>query len=362
MESSILITGSSGYLGSALCVDLSRDHNVIGLYRRPPSEKLKHAAPDVQWEKGDVVDRSCVDLAFEHGAAKGRRIDYVIHFAAYIDFGENWHDEYYDSNVLGTENILKQAEEAGVKRILFAGSVAAMPPLPDGEFLTEQSPACGTVAYPMSKAMAEKLLRQHSNKVPVTVLRIGGVFTDWCELPPLYSVMKMWSKPFIGRMMPGKGDSGFPYIHRKDLVGIVRKIIEKDAGLDRFETLFASHDGCTYQKELFPIIRKECNKRFHTKPINIPPVLAKPALHAKYVLNTIIKKGTYERAWMINFVDRPIRVDTAYTRKKLDWNPTPGLHILERLPVLMKNFTNQHRQWDARNIRRNEQEYEYNPD
>ena len=362
MESAILITGSSGYLGSALCVDLSRDHNIIGLYRRYPSKKLREAAPGVQWGKGDIVDRSCVDLAFERGAANGFRIDYVIHLAAYTDFGEKWHDEYYDSNILGTDNIIKIASEAGVRRILFSGSVVAMPPLPDGNLLTEKSPACGTTAYPLSKAMGEKLLKENSNRVPIIVLRIGGVFTDWCELPPLYSVMKLWSKPFIGRIMPGRGNSGFPYIHRKDLVGIVRKIVEKDACLDRFETLFASHEGCTYQKELFPIIRKESNKRFCMKPLNVPPVLAKPVLHAKYVLNALIRKETYERAWMIDYVDRPFRVDTTYTREKLGWNPTPGLHILERLPVLMKNFTSHYRQWDMRNIRRNEQKYEYNPD
>ncbi len=362
MRPTILVTGSSGYLGSVLCVDLARDHKVVGLFRRPPSEKLKQAAPTVQWEKGDIADRNCIDLAFEHSASRGRFIDYVIHFAAYIDFGEKWHDEYFDTNIIGTRNIIEAAYEAGVKRILFAGSIAALRPLPKGEVLTEQSPTFGSIAYPKSKALGERLLMEHSDRVPVVVLRIGGVFSDWCELPPLYSVMKIWSKPVIGRMMLGEGNSGFPYIHRQDMVRIVRRIVERNTSLDRFETLFASHSGCTYHKELFPIIRRECRKQYSTKPVRIPLPLAKMALHAKYVVNTLRKKRTYERAWMINYIDRPLRVDTSYTQNKLGWLPTPGLHILKHLPILMQKFNSHYKTWGNRNIKRNDQNYDYDPD
>ena len=42
----------------------------------------------------------------------------------------------------------------------------------------------------------------------------------------------MWSKQnYIGRMIPGKGNSGFPYIHRYELVRIVRRVIEKSDSL-----------------------------------------------------------------------------------------------------------------------------------
>jgi len=362
MGYTILVTGSSGYLGSVLCVDLARNHKVIGLYRRPPSEKLKNAAPNVRWEKGDVADADCIDWVFKRSASKGQHIDYVIHFAAYTDFGEKWHDEYCDTNIIGTRNIIEAAYEAKVKRILFAGSIAALVPLPQGEVLTEKSLASGSIAYPKSKALGEKLLIENSDRVPVVVLRLGGVFTDWCELPPLFSVMKIWSKPFIGRMIPGKGNSGFPYIHRKDVVRIVRRIIENNDRLDRFETLFASHSDCTYQKDLFPIIRKECRKNFSTKPVSVSLSLAKMALHGQYAVNTLRNKKTYERAWMINYVDRPLMVDTNYTRNKLGWEPTPELHILERLPILMQNFNDHPKAWYARNIRRNDKKYEYDPD
>ncbi|MBF0235031.1 MAG: NAD(P)-dependent oxidoreductase [Desulfamplus sp.] len=364
MGYTILITGASGYLGSVLCVDLARDHNIVALDRLTPSEKLRRAAPSVLWEKGDVADADCIDWVFRRSLLRGNKIDYVIHFAAYTDFSKKWQDEYSNTNVIGTRNIIEASFEAGVKRILFAGSIAALEPVPMNmkNVLTEKSIACGEVAYAKSKAIGETLLFKNSDRLPVVVLRLGGVFTDWCELPPLFSIMKMWSKPFIGRMMPGEGLSGFPYLHRRDVVRIVRRIIEKNNSLDRFEILFASENGCTCQKDLFPAIRKECNINFSIKPLNVPLPIARAVLHGKYAFNTMLKRKTYEQAWMIDYVDRPLVVDTNYTRKKLDWEPTPGLNILELIQVIMKNFNRHQRRWYIRNINRNDQKYQYYPD
>jgi nucleoside-diphosphate-sugar epimerase len=362
MRNTILITGATGYLGSALCVDLCHDHNIIGLSLMLPSKRLVSAAPSVQWEKGDVVEPGCLSCIFKTSASQGNPIDYIIHFAAYTDYGEKWHDEYSDTNVIGTRHMIDVAYEKGVRRLLFAGSIAALEPLHSGNVLTENSSAYGNIAYSKSKAMGEQLLFNNSDRVPVVILRLGGVFTDWCELPPLFSVMNLWSKPVVGRILPGRGNSGFPYIHRKDVVKIVRRIIDMDNRLDRFEILFASPSGCTLHKDLFPVIRRECGPGFSTIPVNISPFFAKIILHAKYVTNTLIRKKTYERAWMIKYVDRPLRVDTTYTKNKLDLSPTKGLDILTQLPILMRNFRRHHQTWLKRNINRNDQKYDYYPD
>lgn len=362
MKNTILITGATGYLGSALCVDLCCDHNIIGLSLRTPSKRLVAAAPSVQWEKGDVVEPGCLSCIFKASASQGKPIDYVIHFAAYTDYGEKWHDEYSNTNVLGTRNIIDIACEAGVKRLLFAGSIAALQPLHPGEALTEKSSVYGDIAYSRSKAMGEQLLFNNSDRMRIVILRLGGVFTDWCELPPLFSVMNLWSKPVVGRMLPGQGNSGFPYIHRKDVVKIVRRIIDLDDRLERFEILFASQSGCTLHKDLFPAIRRECGPGFSTTPVNIPPFFAKIILHAKYIINTLLKKRTYERAWMIKYIDHPLRVDTTYSRNKLMLSPRKDIDILTYLPILMRNFRHHHQTWLRRNINRNDQKYDYYPD
>lgn len=319
-------------------------------------------APKTLWAVGELADSDCVDSVFKQARSRGRPIDYAIHFAAYTDFNKKWQDRYCESNVIGTRNVIKAAVREGVKRILFAGSIAALEPSPSAQPRTEASPVIGEIAYTRSKVMGEKLLFESSDRIPVIVLRIGGVFTDWCELPPLFSLIKVWSSPLTGRLIPGRGKSGFPYIHRRDLVNAVIKIIEKDHLLNRCETFFASESGCTFHDELFPLIRKLLGKPACTKPIHIPRLTAKSALYGKYAWNTLWKKNTYERAWMLDYADRPLIVDTSLTRKKLDWEPAPERSVLSRLPVLIHHFRTDNKAWYFRNIRRNEQKYEYDPD
>ena len=362
MRHTILITGAVGYLGSALCTGLSRDHDIIGLSPRPPSQRLAEAAPSVTWETGDVVEPGCLDCIFRNREKAGSPIDYIIHFAAYTDYGEKWHDEYSNTNVFGTRNVIDTAIESGVGRILFAGSIAALEPPRPGEMLTEKSSVYADIAYSKSKALGEELLSRYSKRVRSVVLRLGGVFTDWCELPPLFSIMNQWSRPISGRLVPGQGESGFPYIHRKDVVRIVKKIIEMDDRLDRFEVLFASPSGCTCHKEIFPVIRHEFGYRADARPLNVPPFLVKHILRARHAVNRLAGKNSYERAWMVRYIDRPLRVDAGYTCSRLNWSPTPGLDILTRLPALVDRFRRNRRLWLTRNIDRNEQRYDYDPD
>ena len=360
----ILITGASGYLGSAISVDLARDHTVIGICRREPSPEQRRAAPAAIWEKSEIIDVDCIEGVLKRQAVGGRRVDYILHFAAFTDYDDKWQDEYCDTNVIGTRNVIEAADRCGgIDRIVFAGSIAALTPPRPGEMLTEKSPAGGNVAYCRSKAMGEALMAENAHRVPAIVLRIGGVFTDWCELPPLFSLMNAWSMPsLMGRMVPGRGRTGFPYIHRKDIVRIVRRIVEKNENLDSFETLFAAHPGCTCHAELFPAIRKALGGGCSTRPISIPKQAARLLLHGKYAANTLMRRETYERAWMIDYVDRPLVVDTAYTCRRLDWAPTPGLHVLDRIPVLMDHFKTRRSEWLQRNRRRNDQKYEFEPD
>jgi hypothetical protein len=75
----------------------------------------------------------------------------------------------------------------------------------------------------------------------------------------------------------------------------------------------------------------------------------------------MLRRQTYEQPWMLAYADRPLRVDTSYTRQKIGWRPQDAYSILNRLPALIANFRNHRRYWLARNIRRNEGDYQYEP-
>lgn len=359
----IIVTGSSGFLGSAICVDLSRNHDIIGMDCREPSAALRRKAPNVQWQTMDISDHDGVKAFFDRLVASGRPVDFVLHMAAFYHFGQYWLPEYDRVNIRGLRNILESACRVGTKRFLFAGSIASLPPPLAGETLSEKSPPGIATAYTKSKTIGESLLAQYSERMPTVALRIGGVFSDWCELPPLYSLMRLWSKPDVmGKLIPGRGASGFPYIHRRNLVKCVRQIIQRHESLAPCETLFASPPGCTTHNELFGAIRTAFGPNYESEPIFISPTLARCFLFVKNRIKAMLGRNRYERRWMMDYVDTPLLVDTTYTQQQLQWTPGPELSVLNRIPVLIRRFRESRPTWELRNVRRNEGRYEYEDD
>ena len=224
----LLLTGAAGFLGSAIALVLSREHKVTAVDVRDPSQALLDAAPDVRWERLDIGEPEAVEALFQRAKRAYGRIDFVIHFAAFYHFGTDWRPEYERTNVGGTANLLRAAANAAVKRVIFASSIAAMEPPPRGQMLTEQTPTSNFTPYARSKKIGEEIIAKDADRLPGIVLRLGAAFGDWCELPPLHSLIKLWSGPGASsRLVPGRGESGMPYIHRDDVSRIVRHCIER---------------------------------------------------------------------------------------------------------------------------------------
>lgn len=116
----VLVTGATGVFGREITERLlRRGHRVVGLSRRRPDV----LPPGVEHVAADIRDREAV-------IAAARGCDVVAHCAwaieaLYGDAAER------DINVGGTENVLAAMEQAGVRRIVFAGSNTAYGPRPD---------------------------------------------------------------------------------------------------------------------------------------------------------------------------------------------------------------------------------------
>ncbi len=356
----IIITGAAGFLGSAIAVDLSRGHKVVALDRRQPTGDLLDAAPGTIWHQVDIADADAVDSIFGRTKDSLGRIDFVVHFAAFYHFGTDWHPEYERTNVQGTSNLLRSAAKTGVRRMIFASSVAAMRPAPAGEMLTERTPTADYIPYAKSKSIGEKMLREASGQLPGIVLRIGGAFSDWSELPPLSSLIRLWSgRSPLGRLVVGKGTTGIPYIHRDDVVRIVRTCMDNHEALDPHEVLLASQHGTVLHKDLFPVVRRAGANTAASGPIFIPIAMARIGLYIRRAFCCFSPEMPFERPWMLRYVDRPWVTDTTYTRRKLGFRATDGMGLLQRLPLILEHFKRDRSLWEHRNRIRYNEEYAY---
>jgi UDP-glucose 4-epimerase len=125
---------------------------VLGMARRPfdPSEE---GWEKVSYRRGDILDRGALAALFD-GA------DVAVHLAFAI-FGSR--EETRQVNLQGTRNVFEAAIRAGVKRLVYASSVAAYGFHPENpQPLTEDVPARGSEGfyYSAQKAELEDLLEE----------------------------------------------------------------------------------------------------------------------------------------------------------------------------------------------------------
>lgn len=109
----ILITGTSGRLGSAAADILGRDHDIVGLDVKPPAVD---PPPGSRRLVGSVADRAAVAEAMEG-------VDTVIHCGA-IPSSTPPFDALLQTNVAGTVNLLEEAgRRREVERFVFVSSI-----------------------------------------------------------------------------------------------------------------------------------------------------------------------------------------------------------------------------------------------
>ena len=144
----VAVTGPTGEIGLPLMAELERDPTVgavRGMARRP-FDPAAEGWEKVSYRRGDILDRGSLAALFD-GA------DVAVHLAFAIFGGR---EETRRINLEGSRNVFEAAIEAGVKRLVYASSVAAYGfhaenPQP----LTEDVPARGSESFYYSAQKAE---------------------------------------------------------------------------------------------------------------------------------------------------------------------------------------------------------------
>ena len=151
-DSPVLVTGASGFVGSAITETLRATGHRVRVLVRPSSSRANISPLDTVCE-GDLTDRSSLAAAL-----KGVR--FVFHAAADYRLWARNPEDFARNNVEGTRLVMEEALRAGVERIVYTSSVATLR-LTDGAPANESDPlfedeAIG--AYKRSKVVAERLV------------------------------------------------------------------------------------------------------------------------------------------------------------------------------------------------------------
>ena len=244
----ILVTGASGLLGSHLIIQLiQKGYNVRALYRsQVPNFK---DAEKVEWIKGDILDITALEEAIIG-------VTEVYHCAAIVSFNPKNKAKLFQTNVDGTANIVNCCIEAGVKKLLFVSSVAALGRIREGELINESmhwTPETSNSEYGKSKYLAEtevwRGISEGLNGVivnPVIILGAG----DWEK-----GSSELFKSAYDEFPWYTTGSSGF--VDVLDVVQAMILLMESPISGERF-ILSAENKG---YKEVFSLMAQFFNKQ-----------------------------------------------------------------------------------------------------
>jgi len=342
----LILTGASGFVGRNFIKAAADTFRLFCVGRRSMEEAGVQDSSNLRWTQVDIADwvtlKDLIQRVKDHGGA-----DYILHLAGYYDFTNKEHPSYSRTNVEGTKNMLELARHLEIRRFIFASSQAACP---FDTIVNEESPPDADLPYARSKRAGEELVRAYARCFPCATVRIAAVFSDWCEYPPLYTLLNNWlsDKLLESRILAGKGQSAIPYIHVHDLVQFFLRVIDKSDELEQHITLNAGPDGTTTHLELFRIATQYHYAKPHN-PFFLNKHLLVPMILARRLLSRLRGKEAFEQLWMLNYVDKQLVAENAKTRNILAWEPTPRKTITRRLVFLIENMQKNPELWQTWN-------------
>ncbi|AYL98367.1 NAD-dependent epimerase/dehydratase family protein [Mucilaginibacter celer] len=226
----VLVTGATGFIGRQLTLALAEQgYDVKALCRNTDHPYLvKH--PNIEPVTGNILYRQSLGRAMQ-GCCQ------VYHTAAMAKMWCRNPDDYHETNVVGTRNVLEIAANAGVQKIVYTSTCGVWGPTIKHPMSEDDPRIAGfPIAYERTKYLAEletqNFAKQGMHIVTVNPSRVYG------EGPVTESntVGKMVSAYLRGkwRFIPGSGEQVANYAFLSDVVNGHVAAMHKGIGGERY--------------------------------------------------------------------------------------------------------------------------------
>ncbi len=218
----LLVTGSSGQLGSYVCELLADVHEVLGMDIKPA------VVPGLKSLAGDI--RRPVDVR-----EAVSRVDAVVHCAAQVSVERSLKDPISDAdtNVIGTLNLLHECASRKIGRFVYVSSAAVLGNpkyIPVGE----AHPTDPMSNYGASKLAGERFALSYasSHGMDVVAVRPFNFYSSRADPESPYSgvITKFIQRVKAGEapIIEGDGLQTRDFIHTRDVASLIGLLLEKD--------------------------------------------------------------------------------------------------------------------------------------
>ena len=206
-----LVTGGTGFVGTHVVRALLAEGRKVRGLVRPNSRRDNLAGLPIEIVEGDLTDAP--SLARAMGG-----VERLYHVAADYRLWARHPEELYRANAGGTENVLSAAAQAGVSRIVYTSSVAALGLTEDGSPANEETPVVRDRIvghYKRSKYDAERVALEWAKRgLPVVIVNPSTPVGERDIKPTPTGQMIV---DFLNRKMPAYVDTGLNLIDVRDV-------------------------------------------------------------------------------------------------------------------------------------------------
>ena len=335
----VVVTGSSGLIGTRIIQRLAKNYRVIGLDRAgnpfPPTE-----AECVCY---DITSEESIRAAMERiRYGYGDKIASVIHLAAYYDFSGKPSPLYEKVTVNGTKNMLRVLQDFQVDQFVFSSTNLIYKPSQPGIKISEDCPLEPNWDYPESKVDTEKLIRENRGNMPAILFRIAGVYdNDGHSIPIAHQIQRIYEKQFTSHFYSGDTSHGNVFVHLEDLVDALEKAVERRKTLpDEIAINIGEPETPSYQE-----LQDKMGLLIHGEKwstYEIPAPLAKAGAVGMNLFG-----DPFIKPWMIDRADDHYELDISRARGLLGWEPQHRL--LDALPMIIENLKKNPLEWYKKN-------------
>ena len=264
-----LVTGGAGFIGSHLVEELVRRGERVRVVDNLITGKRQNIAhlTSIEFIEGDLAD-----LEVAHRAVKG--IDYVLHQAAIPSVPRSVQDPITSNraNIDASLNVLVAARDAGIKRLVYAGSSSAYgntPTLPKVETMA----AAPLSPYALQKLVAEQYCQMFTNLygLETVTIRYFNVFGPRQDPSSPYSgVISLFISALVDGRQPtiyGDGEHTRDFTYVANVVdGVLRACTAEGAS---GEVINVATGGRISLNTLFRTVRQLVGT-------NVEPIYAAP--------------------------------------------------------------------------------------
>jgi nucleoside-diphosphate-sugar epimerase len=335
----VLITGSSGLLGSAIVKRLAGKYKLVGLDRDgPPYPPIEAECIPMNITSRESVTRAMARVKYEYGA----KLASVIHLAAFYDFSGKPSNLYEEITVKGTERLLTALQDFEVGQFIFSSTNLIYKPSAPGRKINEDCPVAPNWDYPESKIDTEKLIQVRKGKMNVVILRIAGIYDDWCHSIPIsHQIQRIYERQLTSHFYSGDVSHGNVFLHLDDMTDALELSVEKRHSLPSNIAINIGEPETPSYQELQQTIGFLIHGE-EWKTYEIPKQLAKVGAWSMDLFG-----DPFIKPWMIDRADDHYELDITRANTLLNWNPR--YKLMNSLHVMINNLKSNPLLWYKEN-------------